>query len=232
MKTLFAPYTINEYFYTIHDRPEERTPFQRLLKEGPDVLEVNELLQIALGRVEGFEDILRQYGVSFLTTLHSVSDIMEVIHLDQLQATKLLAILGLGKQLYTPAHGSLPFVRGIEDVNNLYGTLANLAREQLRILLIDSRYKLMHEEILAIGATEHLNVPMRDILQPAVERRVTAFILVHNHPSGDPTPSTTDLSFTRKVQEAAKVLDIDLLDHVIIARDGYFSCLNNIGKQN
>jgi DNA repair protein RadC len=231
MDLLHAPYIINDYTYTIHDRPPEKAPFKRLQTEGADVLEVNELLQIAMGKVDGFEDVLRQYGVAFLTTLHSVTDIMEVLHLDQIQATKLLAILGLGKQLYTPSQGSLPFVRGIEDIHFLYGTMANLTREQLRILLIDSRYKLIHEETLAIGATEHLNVPMLDILQPAVERRINAFILIHNHPSGDSTPSTSDLQFTHRVQEAAKVLDIDLLDHVIIARDGYFSCLNNIGKR-
>ena len=219
------PYQIVEHQYTIHDRPDDRQPIRRLQTEGAEVLEVNELLQIALGRVDGFEEIVNKYGVSFLTTLQSVNDIVEILHVDHLQATRLLAILGLGKKLYTPSQGALPYIRGIEDVYANYRTMANLAREQLRLLLIDSRYKLSHDEVLAIGSTEHLSIPVRDILQPAVERRVSAIILVHNHPTGDPTPSESDLSFTETIRKAALLLDIELLDHVIIAQGGYRSCM-------
>jgi DNA repair protein RadC len=103
--------------------------------------------------------------------------------------------------------------------------MSQLAKEQLRVALINSHYQLVHEETLAIGSTEYLHIQARDIFQPAVERRVTAIILVHNHPSGDSTPSQSDSDFTEHMVAAGKLLGIELLDHVIIGADSYTSCL-------
>jgi len=212
--------------YVIHDRPVEKLPIRRLQTEGPDVLSTGQLLQIALGQADGLEDSLQEYGVQFLTTLHSVSDVVEALKVDHLQATRLLAMLSLGRRLFSPAEGSMPVVRGIEDIFNAYRSMASLAKEQLRLLLINSRYQVVHEEVLAIGGVEGLQIPMREVFQPAVERRVVAVILVHNHPTGDPTPSEADIAFTQQVAKAGKLLGIELLDHVVIGRDSYRSCLS------
>jgi len=214
--------------YIIHDRPIDKLPIRRLQQNGGDTLATNELLQIALGRVDGFEQLIHEYGTHFLTTLHTVPEIVETLHLDHLQATRLLAILAIGKRLYAPEQGSLITIKGIEDIYEHYRSLANLAKEQLRVLLINSRYQLVHEEIVAIGTTDALTISPKEVFQSAVERRVTAVILLHNHPSGEPTPSTSDLTFTRTMKEAATLLGIDLLDHVIVARNGYASCLESL----
>jgi DNA repair protein RadC len=95
----------------------------------------------------------------------------------------------------------------------------SLPKEQLRLLLINSRYQLVHEEILAVGQLDDLSIRPRDVFQPAVERRVAAILLVHNHPSGDPTPSQSDRDFTKVIQDAGELLGIELLDHVIIGHD-------------
>lgn len=219
-------YTIATQQYVIHDRPNEQLPVRRLQNEGGDVLSVNELLQISLGKVDGLQEIVKEYGVHFLTTLHSVPDIVESLNIDHLQATRLLAILSLGKRLYGESQGSLIQVRGIEDVYQQYRSMAHLTKEQLRVLLINSRYQLVHEETLAIGSTEYLHIHPRDVYQSAVERRVSAVILIHNHPSGDPTPSETDIEFTKQICEAGKILGIELLDHVIIGKDSSQSCLS------
>lgn len=210
--------------YVIHDRPVDKEPMRRLQTEGADVLSASQLLQIALGQAEGFEDTLKEYGVQFLTTLKSVGEIVTTLKLSHLQATRLLAILALGRRLFSPAQGSMPIVRGIEDVFLNYRMMAALAKEQLRVLLLNSRYQVVHEETVAIGSLDSLQILPRDIFQPAVERRVGAIILVHNHPSGDPTPSAADKEFTRQVAEAGKILGIELLDHVVIGADAYQSC--------
>src|SRR5690348_705982 len=112
MPTLSPSYQIVAASYTIHDRPDERMPLRRLQKEGADVLELNDLLQIALGRVDGFERILQDYGAAFLTSLRTVQEVTELTGLDHLRATQLLAILGVGRRLYAPSYGSMVTIRG------------------------------------------------------------------------------------------------------------------------
>lgn len=220
-------YAIAEREYVIHDRPLETLPIRRLRTEGGDVLSVQELLNLALGITDATA-ILHEYGAQFLTTLHTVEEIEEVLHIDRVQASRLLAMLALGKRLYAPNQSSLVQVRGIEDVYNHYRMLASLPKEQLWALLINSRYQVVHEEVLAIGGTESLRIVAKDVFQSAVERRTSAVVLLHNHPSGDPTPSSTDYEFTAKMQEAAQLLGIELLDHVIIAQGGYRSCMHQV----
>ena len=214
--------------YVIHDRPIDKLPLRRLQVEGPEVLTINELLHVSLGSVDGIENTIPEYGAQFLTTLHSVSDAVEALKIDHMKASKLIAALELGKRLYSVSQGSLVHIRGIEDVFNHYRTLSHLAKEQMRVLLINSRHQLIHEEILSIGSTESLQISPKDVFQAAVERRVTAIILVHNHPSGDPAPSQTDLDFTRSIRQAGRVLGIELLDHVIIGRNSYASCVTQL----
>lgn len=222
-----ASYRIAPREYVIHDRPLEDQPVRRLHNEGSDVLSVKELLDIALGSFKS-EAVLKEYGVQFLTTLRTVEEIEEVLHVDRVQATRLLAMLALGKRLYAPNQSSLVQIRGIEDVYNHYRMLASLPKEQLWLLLINSRYQVVHEEVLSIGSTESLHISPKDVFQSAVERRATAVILLHNHPSGDPEPSKTDYEFTTKMRSAAELLGIELLDHVIVAQQGYRSCLQQI----
>jgi DNA repair protein RadC len=218
-------YMIASAPYIIHDRPLDKLPIRRLQTEGADAISLNELLQVALGKGDGMDNLVQEYGTKFLTTLQTVPEVVEALHLDHLQATRLLAILAIGKRLYAPAQGSLVQVRDIEDVFNHYRFMSALAKEQLRVLVINSRYQLIHEEIIAVGHTDSLQITAKDVYQSAVERRASAVILVHNHPSGDPTPSEADLSFTKAMAEAATILDINLLDHVIIGRDSYQSSL-------
>jgi len=211
--------------YIIHDRPADNLPIRRLQTEGGEVLSTNQLLQIALGQADGFENILKEYGVQFLATLHSVPEIVEALKIDHMQATRLLAILSLGKRLFSPDQGSMVTIQGIEDIYAHYRFMATLAKEQLRCLLINSRYQVIHEEMIAVGSLDNLQISARDVFQAAVERRVTAIILVHNHPSGDATPSPADLEFTKTIQTAGNLLGIELLDHVVIGRDKAESCL-------
>ena len=221
-------YTIRESNgYVIHDQPDQSEPIRRLIKEGGEVLSVAELLGVAIGPVPGLEASLKEYGSGTLKGLHSVSDICETLKIDQVQATRLLAIMSLGKRLYEPSQGSLTVIRDAQDAYVYCRTMANLPREQLKVLLLNSRYQVVHEEVLAIGSAEHLQVLPRDVFQAAVERRVPAIILVHNHPSDDSKPSKSDREFTKTVQEAGRLLGIELLDHVIVTRDTYASVLTS-----
>ena len=102
-------------------------------------------------------------------------------------------------------------------------TMAREKTEQLRLLFLDRRNVLIEEEVHAVGTVDHTPLYPREVVRRALEIGASALILVHNHPSGDPTPSSADVEMTRKVKEAATALGITLHDHVIIGRNRYTS---------
>lgn len=220
-------------FYLIRDRPKESSPVTRLIEEGPEVLEIKELLNIALNEnnenneKEDFGLILSEYGIQFLSSLKSVEEVKETLKISQEKATRVLAILSIGQRIFSNPFGPLIKIRGIEDVFNHFHSMGYLPQEQLRLLLLNPHYQVVHEEIISSGNSAFLHITPMQILHHAAARNLNAVILIHNHPSGDPTPSQEDFDFSKRIAKAAKILDIELLDHVIIARDSFASCLKN-----
>lgn len=102
-------------------------------------------------------------------------------------------------------------------------SMAHENREQFRILFLDKKNALIADEVQQTGTVDHTPVYPREVARRALELAATAIILVHNHPSGDPTPSRADIDMTRQVVEAAKALNITVHDHIIIGRDGHAS---------
>lgn len=103
--------------------------------------------------------------------------------------------------------------------------LTGLAHEELWALLLDTRNRVVAERMLARGGLHACALTARDVLRPVVREASSAFVLVHNHPGGDPCPSREDVAFTRRVQAAAAALGVTLVDHVVVARDGWVSML-------
>ncbi len=101
--------------------------------------------------------------------------------------------------------------------------MAHAAREQFRILFLDRKNVLIADEVQQQGTVDHTPVYPREVIKRALELQATAIILVHNHPSGDPTPSRSDIEMTREIAEAAQKLGIVLHDHVVIGRGGHSS---------
>ncbi len=96
-------------------------------------------------------------------------------------------------------------------------------KEQFRLLFLDKRNQLIADEVQQTGTVDHTPVYPREVIKRALELSATAIILVHNHPSGDPTPSQADIEMTRLVREAAKAVGITLHDHIIVGRQGHTS---------
>jgi DNA repair protein RadC len=101
--------------------------------------------------------------------------------------------------------------------------MAYETREQFRILFLDKKNKLIADEIQSEGTVDHTPVYVREVVKRALEISATAIILVHNHPSGDPTPSRADIDMTQMIKSAAKPLGITLHDHIIVGREGHKS---------
>jgi DNA repair protein RadC len=93
----------------------------------------------------------------------------------------------------------------------------------LAVLLLNIRLNLIALEIIAMGAVAHVSVEAREVFAPAVAAHASSVVLAHNHPSGDPEPSAQDVDFTRAMVEAGRVLNIDVLDHLIVTSKSYYS---------
>ena len=110
-----------------------------------------------------------------------------------------------------------------EDVTALCIDMAPLAQEQLRVLLLNTKQEVVDVVTVYQGTVNSASVRVAEVLRPAIMANVPGFIIVHNHPSGDPSPSPDDIRVTRRIARAAELMDIDCLDHVVIAASGMVS---------
>ena len=101
--------------------------------------------------------------------------------------------------------------------------MADLPQEQVRILFVDAKNRLLHDEVIAVGTVDEVTIHPREILRRALELGAVGLIVAHNHPSGDPQPSRGDITATRRLIDAARALDIVVHDHVIVTRTGHAS---------
>ncbi len=123
----------------------------------------------------------------------------------------------------TPAPDILPLADNPERVYALCQDMTALRKEHVRALYLDSRHRLIRQETISIGTLTASLVHPREVFIPGLECSAYSLILVHCHPSGDPTPSSDDLALTRRLRQAGELLGIALFDHVIVGRAGYVS---------
>ena len=140
------------------------------------------------------------------------------------RALRLACALELGARAHRPPLPARVRLGVPEDVAALCGPrLAHLPRERVVALLVDGRQRLMSEVVVSEGWTEGCPVDPREVFAPALGERAAGVILVHNHPSGDPTPSAPDLELTTRMRRAGELLGIKLVDHVVVAGGGFAS---------
>ncbi len=216
------------YKLRIRDLPEEEKPREKLRKYGPASLKNYELMAVILGkgtRKEGILElskrIMSQYGDQAVFSQGEVDTLEKVLSLSPVQACQVVAAFELGKRLF--GRPTEVFLRSPEEVFEYAKDMARLKKEHLRGLYLDTRNKLIRDEVIAIGTLNASLAHPREIFHPAIESHAAAIVLVHNHPSGDPLPSKDDIELTKQVHEASKIVDIDILDHVIIGTQNYCS---------
>ncbi len=216
------------YKLGIRDLPEEEKPREKLRKYGPASLRNDELMAVILGkgtRREGILElskrIMSQYGEQAVFSRGDVNTLEKVLSLSPVQACQVVAAFELGKRMF--GRTTEVFLRSPEEVFEYAKHMARLKKEHLRGLYLDTRNKLIRDEVIAIGTLNASLAHPREIFHPAIESHAAAILLVHNHPSGDPLPSKDDIVLTKQVHEASKIVDIDVLDHVIIGSQSYYS---------
>ncbi len=211
------------------------SPQQRALLEGVDALGDNDLLSIILGAGGGgaplaalTATLLEEHGgVGGLLRL-GIGELAEHRGVGPAKAVRLAAALELGRRAVQVA--SLESSPRLPDRAAVLAwarpRLATLDHEELWVLALDGRHGLRAARRVASGGIHGLHVGVRDVLRVALREAASAVVMVHNHPSGDPTPSDEDVAFTRAVVEGAAVVGTPLIDHVVVARQRSSSLLD------
>lgn len=222
--------------YKIKDLPKEKRPRERLMQDGLDTLTDAELLAIVfntgLWKKNYYEDvlelsnrILKEYGSKAIINEKNVEKLMGELGIPKVKACQIVACFELGRRFFQKEEEI--YIRDSKDAYNyLKDKMANLKKEQFRGLHLNSRNKLIHDEIISLGTLTTNLIHPREVFQPAIQYSAAAIILAHNHPSGDSQPSEDDIKITKQIIEASKIINIEILDHIIIGKDGYLSLKN------
>jgi len=223
----------------IKDLPCEERPRERLWQQGNAALGLAELIAILLGTgtrgqsaLSLAEDVLRHYPSLNQLCRASAMELAKIKGLGPAKATQLKAAFELGARLAKSQINLCP-IECAEDVRQLLGEeLRQLPYETMRILSLNSKSKLIAADEISSGTINETIVHPREIFKNVILHNAASFILVHNHPSGDPSPSQADIHITGKIREAASLMQVNFHDHVILgvassSHPSYFSFREN-----
>lgn len=204
-------------------------PREKLLQVGTSLLEDHELLAVILGRGTKKENVfalasrlLRKFDQQELFQIKTVAEFQQYFKVGFVHACQIMAVFELGKRFFQK---NLPHItlRTADEAYELVKNLREHKREYVRGLYVNSRYQLIHDEVLTIGSLDSNIIHPREIFKPAIEYSAYGVILAHNHPSGDPTPSNDDIETTKRLVNVGELLQIPLLDHLVIGKSSYVS---------
>ncbi|HEY8483716.1 MAG TPA: DNA repair protein RadC [Longimicrobiales bacterium] len=218
--------------YRIKEWPVPERPRERLRTAGAEALSARELLAILVGSgIEGRSafDVAGELLASAKGSLRrlassSVGELERVPGVGPAVAARVAAALELGRRLAREGPEERGRICGPADVYERCAPhLRDLLQEEFRVLLLSTQHAVLRELVVTRGILDASVVHPREVFKPAVIESAAAVILVHNHPSGDPTPSMEDREVTRQLVEAGRILGITVLDHVVIGDARYVS---------
>ena len=221
----------------IRDLPQGERPRERLKQHGAKHLSNTELIAILLRTGMQGENVL-SLSSRLLTRLEglvglgrsSFAELCSQPGLSEAKACQLLAAVELGRRFVSLAPEERMIINSPQDVANLLmAEMATLEQEHLRALLMNTKNEVLGIQEIYVGNVNSSVVRSAEVFRPAVRNNATSIIVVHNHPSGDPTPSPEDVAITKVLVEAGELIGVDLLDHVVVGSGGRFVSLNEKG---
>lgn len=217
----------------IKDLPIIDRPREKLMAHGHEYLSNAELLAILLGTgvkgknaVKLSEVLLRRFQLQKLSQV-ALKDIAAIPGIGKSKAARVVAALAIGERVFAKQSLTKIIIRSTEDILLHVRDIAERKQEYLVVLYLNARYELIQKEVVGLGTLNHMMITPKEIFRPALDIPCASIIVVHNHPSGDPTPSDDDIRFTTRIHEAGEVMGIGLFDHLVVSRTGYFSFRNN-----
>lgn len=212
----------------IKDIPDCNRPRERFQKFGADVLSDAELLAIILQKGTRGENVIdmsnrliSRYGIDKLSDL-SLSELQEINGIGPAKAMTIKALFEVGKR-HALAKKNLTKITCSKDVYELLKEkLCDLKQEVFVVLHLDAKNHILKEEIVTKGTLDASLIHPREVFRGAIKEGAHAVIVAHNHPSGDPNPSEEDKRITEMLFDAGELLNIEMLDHVIVGRNGWW----------
>ncbi|MEM8867449.1 MAG: DNA repair protein RadC [Verrucomicrobiota bacterium] len=208
----------------IKDMIASERPQERLERNGPKALSDRELIAMILRSGPKGIDVVTMSGellerAGSLSNLlkWSAEDFQQIHGIGKVKALQLIAVMEFAKRILQQSESTEPVLDSPEAVaRHFQALIAGLEIEKFWVLCLDRKNRLLRRIEVSSGTATSALVHPREVFREAIRLSATAVIVVHNHPSGDPTPSRADLQITRQLREAAKIIHIDLLDHIIL----------------
>lgn len=212
--------------WPVGDRPRER-----LCWNGPEALADSELLALQLGSgtrgrsaIDVAREMLQAYGSLADVAGREVEELARIDGVGPAKAARLVAAFELTRRLRARAPGQRVILSTPADVYAAFAPLMeDLAREVFRVALLDAQNGLLRDRVVSEGTLSASLVHPREVFKPAILESAASVILLHNHPSGDPTPSREDIRLTRQLCECARLLELRVHDHLVIGRGRFVS---------
>ncbi len=217
--------------YRITDLAADERPRERLASLGPQALSTAELLAILLrvgvsgeNAVQVGQRLLHDFGTLSELQRAPFSELCSQRGLGEAKAAQIKAAIELGRRLTLETPEERPSINSPAEAAALVQyEMSGLEQEHLRVLLLDARNHVLEVAEIYRGSVNSSQIHIGEVFKPAIRRGATAIIVVHNHPSGNPAPSPDDVTVTRALVQAGKLLDVEVLDHLVIGRGKYVS---------
>jgi DNA repair protein RadC len=211
-------------YLTIKELPQNERPRERLEKFGPEALSDAELLAIILrvgsvkfSAVSMAQHMLKKFGSLKNLAKASIEELCHTPGIGKAKAIQIKAAFALGSRLNTFREPDKFMVRSARDIADLMLDEMRLYdKECFKIILLDTKNHIIRTETVTVGLLDASLIHPREVFRTAIRANSSSVIAIHNHPSGDPTPSEEDNRVTKRLKEASKLLGITLLDHIII----------------
>ena len=213
--------------------PEDERPRERLIKFGSHSLSDAHLLGILIGSgdrrakknaVDLIRDLLNKFGTLESLDQATVTEICEVKGIGSAKAAQIKAALEVGKRMASKPISMKNKLKSSQAfVDQFSPFLKNLKKEIVKIVLLDPKLQYIKDLTISEGSLNASIVHPREVMIPAIRESAASFALIHNHPSGDPTPSQADFEITHRLNKTGKIVGIHMVDHIIIGGNGFFS---------
>lgn len=219
--------------------PEMERPYEKLELYGAKRLSNAELLAIIIktGTKENTSVQLAQQilnlnqskeELNFLKDLE-IEDFMKIKGIGKVKAIQLKAVCELAKRMTTPLNYQKVKIKKPEDIVNLLMEEMRLEKQELvKLIMLNNKNEIIRMKTIAQGGINSVNMSYKDILAEPIKMQLSKIILVHNHPSGDSTPSRADIEMTKKLFKMAQIFDIELLDHIVIGNMNFTSIISKL----
>ncbi len=220
-----------ESSFTVRDLPRQERPRERLQKFGAEALSAQELLALVIGRgipkksvMNIAQELLAKFGNIKSISQATIEELSQIKGIGLAKAAQIKASFELGRrEELEPELRNFDIKDPEAVVKAIRASIKDKAKEHFKLILLNPRNKIIGISTISIGTLNASLVHPREVFKDAITHSAASVVLAHNHPSGDPEPSEDDLTITKRLIEAGKILGIEVIDHIIITKNVFFS---------